>query len=264
MKYTGFLEKMLTEIGNPIQYYLNFNSGFIHVNELLSKEISITHIGYHCLNCALPKKIFRQGCCYDCFYSSPMVGDWVIRPELSKAHLEIEDRDLAYEKKVQLQPHIVYLALNDQVKVGVTRKSQIPTRWIDQGATQAISIIEAPNRYLAGITEVMLKNYYSDKTSWQKMLTAQPISMFNLQHEKKEALTKIPKEVTEFISLNDEVITLSYPVLFYPLKATSISLEKEKNFSSKLIGIKGQYLIFKDGNVFNVRSHEGFVVNLEF
>src|SRR3970282_2492503 len=93
-----------------------------------------------------------------------------MKPELSTAHLVIEDRDLVYEEKVQLQPHIVYLALSSEVKVGVTRKTQVPTRWIDQGATQAISIVEVPNRYLAGITEVALKNHYADKTNWRKML----------------------------------------------------------------------------------------------
>ena len=94
-----------------------------------------------------------------------------MKPELSKAHLGIADRDLEYEAKVQLQPHIVYLALSSEVKVGVTRKTQVPTRWIDQGAVQAIPIVEVPNRYLAGITEVALKNYYADKTNWQKCLT---------------------------------------------------------------------------------------------
>ena len=84
-----------------------------------------------------------------------------MRPELSKAHLNKADRDLEYEKKVQLQPHIIYLALSSHLKVGVTRKTQIPTRWIDQGAHEAMTIIEVPNRYLAGIGEVALKEYFS-------------------------------------------------------------------------------------------------------
>ncbi len=96
-----------------------------------------------------------------------------MRPELSKAHLDIEDRDLEFEKKMQLQPHVVYLANSSNVKVGVTRKAQIPTRWIDQGAHEAIEIVEVPNRYLAGITEVALKEHVSDKTNWRKMLTNQ-------------------------------------------------------------------------------------------
>ena len=107
---------------------------------------------------------------YNVCYTKLLRADWVMRPELSTAHLNKEDRDLEYEKKVQLQPHIVYLANSSNVKVGVTRKSQVPTRWIDQGAHEAIEIIEVPNRYLAGITEVALKDYVSDKTNWRTML----------------------------------------------------------------------------------------------
>src|SRR5690606_32085347 len=100
----------------------------------------------------------------------PQAADWITKPELSTAHLDQEDRDLEYEKKVQLKPHIVYLANSSNVKVGVTRKTQVPTRWIDQGAHEAIEIVEVPNRYLAGITEVALKDHVADKTNWRKML----------------------------------------------------------------------------------------------
>ena len=146
MIYQGTLSKMQTEFGNPIQYYLVFENSFLNINQLLGKDIEIEFQGYQCLNCGKAKKIFRQGFCYDCFMSSPAVGDWIMKPELSTAHLDIEDRDLAYEKRVQLQPHVVYLALSSEVKVGVTRKTQVPTRWIDQGAVQAIPIVEVPNR----------------------------------------------------------------------------------------------------------------------
>ena len=122
------------------------------------------------MNCKKEKKIYRQGYCYDCFFEIPQAADWIIHPEKSKAHLGIEDRNLAYEKAVQLTPHIVYLANSGNVKVGVTRKTQIPTRWIDQGAHKALEIAELPNRYLAGITEVALKNYVGDKTNWRTML----------------------------------------------------------------------------------------------
>ena len=39
--------------------------------------------------------------------------------------------------------------------------------------------------------------------------------------------------------------------------------DKSPNFSGKLMGIKGQYLIFEDGTVFNVRTYEGYVVKIE-
>ena len=140
MKFEGVLTKMQTENGSPIQYYLVFENDFLNVNQLLDKTLSISFVKFQCLNCGQDKKIYRQGYCYDCFFEVPQVADWVIRPELSMAHLNKEDRDLEYEKKMQLQPHIVYLANSSNVKVGVTRKSQVPTRWIDQGAHEAIEI----------------------------------------------------------------------------------------------------------------------------
>lgn len=263
MTYQGVLSKMQTEFGNPIQYYLVFENSFLNMNQVLNKELEINFEGYQCLNCGKKKKIYRQGFCYDCFYSSPAVGDWIMKPELSTAHLGIEDRDLAYEQQVQLQPHIVYLALSSEVKVGVTRKTQVPTRWIDQGASQAISIVEVPNRFLAGITEVALKNHYTDKTNWRKMVQ-NDLAHTDLVAEKLKLEKLIPVEVQEFYHLEkNDVYQMHFPVLNYPKKVNSLNLDKEPNFKGKLVGIKGQYLIFEDGTVFNVRSFEGYVVRLE-
>jgi len=263
MTYEGVLTKMQTEFSNPIQYYLVFENSFLSLNQLLGKPMEIQFVGYQCLNCGKKKKIFRQGFCYDCFMSSAAAGDWIMKPELSTAHLDIEDRDLEYEKKVQLQPHIVYLALSSEVKVGVTRGTQVPTRWIDQGAVQAIPIVEVPNRYLAGITEVALKNHYSDKTNWQKMLKNE-IPQVDLIKEKASLQDLIPNEVREYFH-NDrnDLLELHYPVMSYPAKVTSLNLDKSPNYSGRLSGVKGQYLMFEDGTVFNVRTFEGYVVKID-
>ena len=262
MTYEGVFTKMQTEFANPIEYYLVFETSFINVNQLLNKNIEIQFLGYQCLNCGKKKKIFRQGFCYDCFMSSASAGDWIMKPELSTAHLEIEDRDLEYEKRVQLQPHIVYLALSSEVKVGVTRITQVPTRWIDQGAVQAIAIVEVPNRYLAGITEVALKNHYADKTNWQKMLK-NDYENVDLIAERLKLEHLIPSEVKEyFYTTKVDLYEMNFPVLEYPKKVTSLNLEKTPNFSGKLKGIKGQYLLFENGTVFNVRSFEGYVVQI--
>lgn len=263
MTYSGVLTKMQTEFGNPIQYYLVFENSFLNLNQVLNKTITIELTGYQCLNCGKNKKIYRQGFCYDCFYSSPAVGDWIMKPELSTAHLGVADRDLDYETRVQLQPHIVYLALSSEVKVGVTRKTQVPTRWIDQGAEKAITIVEVPNRYLAGITEVALKGHFSDKTNWRKMLTNDIVTT-DLIQEKIKVQHLLPQEVQEyFYAEKNDVYEMHYPVLHYPTKINSLSLEKTPSFSGKLMGIKGQYLLFEDGTVFNVRSSEGFVVAID-
>ena len=261
MQFQGVLTKMITENGSPIQYYLILENNFINVNQLLDKQVTLKFIKYQCLNCKLDKPIYRQGFCKSCFFEIPQAADWVMRPELSKAHLDEEDRDLAYEKKVQLQPHIVYLANSSNVKVGVTRKSQVPTRWIDQGAHEAIEIVEVPNRYLAGITEVALKDHISDKTNWRKMLKNE-VEDENLVDWRTKLEQYIPEEAKTYFIENNTETNLVFPVLQYPIKPKSLKLEKAIEYSGKLKGIKGQYLIFEDQTVFNVRSKEGLYVGI--
>ncbi len=262
MKYQGVLKKMRTEILDKVQYYLDMKTDFINVNQLLHKEVKLSFLTYECLNCKLEKEIYRQGFCKSCFFEIPTAGDWIMRPELSKAHLGIEDRDLAYEEQMQLQPHIVYLANSSNVKVGVTRKNQVPTRWIDQGAHEAIEIVEAPNRYLAGITEVALKAHVADKTNWRKMLK-NDIEDVSLEDWQKKLKPYIPEEVQDYIIENNKETVIHFPVEKYPEKPKSLNLKKEQEYQGKLVGVKGQYLIFEDNTVFNVRANEGLVVAIE-
>ncbi|GAA3556379.1 DUF2797 domain-containing protein [Snuella lapsa] len=259
MTYQGVLTKMESEFSQPIQYYLVFENDFLNMNQLLGKNISIQFVKYQCLNCELDKPIYRQGFCKSCFYDVPQAADWVMRPELSTAHLDKEDRDLAFEKQVQLQPHIVYLANSSNVKVGVTRKSQVPTRWIDQGAHEAIEIVEVPNRYLAGITEVALKDHVSDKTNWRKMLK-NDIEDEDLVVWRERLKAYLPDEVTDYFIENNMETNLEFPVQQYPLKPKSLNIEKEQSYTGTLVGVKGQYLIFEDNTVFNIRANEGLVV----
>ncbi len=261
MQYQGVLRKMQTELANPIQYYLIFEDDFLNVNQVLDRQLGIEFLKYQCLNCGRDRQIYRQGFCRSCFFETPAAGDWIMRPELSTAHMDKEDRDLEYEKKMQLQPHIVYLANSSNIKVGVTRKSQIPTRWIDQGAHEAIEIVEAPNRYLAGITEVALKSHLSDKTNWRKMLTNQ-VTDQDLASWRDKLKSHIPEEASDYFLSNRNELELNFPVLQYPEKVKSLNLEKNPEFSGKLQGIKGQYLIFADDTVFNVRANEGYFVSL--
>jgi len=261
MQYEGVLRKMKSEIGHPIQYYMIFENDFLNVNQVLNKEIHFQFIKYQCLNCGRDLPIYRQGFCRNCFFDIPSAGDWIMRPELSTAHLNKEDRDLDYEKKVQLQPHIVYLANSSNVKVGVTRKSQVPTRWIDQGAHEAIEIVEVPNRYLAGITEVALKEFVGDKTNWRKMLT-NTIDDEDLVAWRNKLHQHIPEEALAYYLENNTETHLEFPVLKYPEKVKSLNLGKTPDFRGLLKGIKGQYLIFEDNTVFNIRGSEGYYVSL--
>ena len=261
MTYQGVLTKMQTEFTKPINYYLVFKNDFINLNQLLNKTLEFSFVKYECLNCHLDKPIYRQGFCKSCFFEIPQAADWIMKPELSKAHLGIEERDLDYEKKVQLKPHIVYLANSSNVKVGVTRKGQVPTRWIDQGAHEAIEIVEVPNRYLAGITEVALKDYVGDKTNWRTMLKNE-IKDENLIEWRDKLKQYIPDEAQQYYIEDNEETNIEFPVLRYPTKPKSLNFTKTAHYTGVLKGIKGQYLIFEDDTVCNIRSNEGLVVNI--
>ena len=260
--YEGVLTKMETEFTSPINYYLVLENDFLNLNQLLDKTVKIRFVKHQCLNCGLNKPIYRQGFCQSCFFEVPQAAEWIMRPELSKAHLGEEDRDLEYEKRVQLQPHIVYLANSSNIKVGVTRKAQVPTRWIDQGAHEAIEIVEVPNRYLAGITEVALKDHIADKTNWRKMLKNE-IDDEDLVTYRDQLKKYIPEEAQEYFIASNKETHIDFPVLQYPEKPKSLNLDKTPEYQGVLKGIKGQYLIFEDQTVFNVRGSEGYVVSIE-
>ena len=261
--FSGVLKKMTSIHDNPVRYILDFDNDLLFLNQIIGKNIKIHKTGYCCLSCFENLQIFANGFCKKCFFESPMSGDWIMKPELSKAHLEIEDRDISYEKKVQLQNHIVYLSKTSGIKVGVTRSNNMSTRWIDQGAHQAIELVEVPNRFLAGITEVAIKEFISDKTNWRKMLTNDSNEL-DIMSCKEDIKKHIPIETLDYYIQNNSKTDIDFPVNEYPIKPLTQKLIKTQEIKGTLKGIKGQYLIFEENKVFNVRSHEGFVVEVSF
>tara|TARA_B100001059_G_scaffold58467_1_gene53765 strand:- start:1309 stop:2106 length:798 start_codon:yes stop_codon:yes gene_type:complete len=262
MLYKGVLTKMESEFSDPVNYYLRLNNDFIQIHQLIQKKLKLKLLGFQCLNCGSDASIYRQGFCKSCFFESPKTADWIMRPEMSKAHLGIEDRNIEFEKEVQLQPHIVYLANSSNVKVGVTRKTQVPTRWIDQGATTALEILEVPNRYLAGLAEVTLKNHISDKTNWREMLKGNT-SNEDLFEWGKKLKKHLPNELRTYILNTQSQVKINFPVKKHPSSPKSLNLIKTIEYEGQLSGIKGQYLIFEDDTVFNIRSNEGLILGLD-
>ncbi len=260
----GTLTKMQVALDETVRYNLKLES-MVLMNELIGREIAIRHTGIiNCASCGVvTKKSFGQGFCYTCFVKAPEASECVIRPELCRAHLG-EGRDVEWEQRNHNQPHIVYLALTDVVKVGVTRVEQVPTRWIDQGAYQAIRLAETQNRYQAGVIEVALKSFFSDKTNWRKMLKNENDMSIDLVEEKWRLEEQLPSDISDFITEEDEVITINYPVLSYPEKLNSLSFDKDLIVSGKLNGIKGQYLLFEGDRVLNLRKHTGYEIELSF
>jgi hypothetical protein len=264
MAEQGVLLKMHGEIVKEVSYYLTLGPDIIHMNKLLGRTIGFEYQGIiHCIRCGrITKKSFAQGFCYPCFTTAPETSECVLRPELCRAHEGIS-RDMKWSEDHCLQDHFVYLAISSGLKVGVTRSSQIPTRWIDQGAWKAIKLATTPNRFIAGQIEVALKARMSDKTNWRHMLTNEIDRGIDLILEKKTISDYLPDDLSSFLSPDNEITEINYPVLQYPEKVRSVSFDKHDTIGGELMGIKGQYLIFSDGSVLNIRKHNGYLVNLE-
>ena len=259
----GLLSKMRTEVGNPIQYTLELENT-IPMNQYIGKAIRLTHTGVIlCENCGKrTKNSFGQGFCFNCFQTAPQASPCIINPELCRAHLG-EGRDVEWEQKNHNVPHIVYLASTDVVKVGVTRASHVFTRWMDQGAYQTIILAETANRFEAGQIEKALKAEMNDKTNWQRMLKNEIDESIDLIEEKGRVEDLLPFDLRDFVSDNDEVNRFEYPVRAYPDKVKSVGFDKTPVVEGTLKGIKGQYLIFEDNSVINIRKHTSYEVIFE-
>lgn len=261
MLFIGQIRKMSTHLAEPIQYYLNLSNNLIYVNELFDKKIKIKHIGYQCIICANDRPVYRMGFCKKCFFESPYASETILKPELSTAHLGIEERNLEIEKQIQIQPHIVYLAYTGDVKVGVTRESQVPTRWIDQGASFALPIARTTNRYEAGMIEVELKKHFADKTNWRKMLQNKIDGEIDLHMIKNQIYDYLSEGNQKFLLQDSDICALKYPYVA-PERISSFTLDKKSEFEGILLGIKGQYLYFEGGDFINIRAHEGYFIEL--
>ncbi|NOZ45535.1 MAG: DUF2797 domain-containing protein [Chlorobi bacterium] len=264
MRAEGNLKKMKVKQNYPVDYYLEIDNTHIYMNELIGKKIIIEFLNeINCMKCgAKTKKSFGQGYCYPCFISIPETEECVLRPELCKAHEGIA-RNMEYAKTHCLIDHYVYLAISSGLKVGVTRNSQVPIRWIDQGATQAIKLAKTPNRFIAGLIEVELKKQMADKTNWRNMLMNKIDVEINLYEEKRKAQAHLPINLQIYIDSDHTVYEFNYPVISYPEKVVSINLDKTLILKEKLTGIKGQYLLFESNKVINIRKFGGYKVRFD-
>lgn len=263
MKVSGNLKKMSATLEHEVKYTLNLNGNAVEVNELVGEQIRISFDGQiNCPVCSKEVKKLYQGFCYDCFTDSPAASDCILKPELCEAHLG-KGRDVQWEEDHHNQPHYVYLALTSALKVGVTRDKQVPTRWIDQGAWRVIKLAKTPYRQLAGEIEVALKQHLTDKTPWQAMLKNETKDGVDLLAEKRRIADLLPEKLKQYVTTEDELCQLHYPVFSYPEKIKSLKLDKVPVIEGVLMGVRGQYLIFDDNRVINVRSHEGYLINLE-
>jgi hypothetical protein len=270
--WAGTLKKMRVEATDPVTYWLS--DGFFdpgarssdhRLNAWLGLPVEIAFNGQiTCVYCGRPtKKSFGQGFCYPCFQARAEADICIVKPELCH-YFEQNDpcRDDAFAQSHCFQPHVLYAALTSGHKVGITRKHNIPARWIDQGAIRAVPLAEMASRREVGLIEHRLARDFPDRTHWMRMLKlAEP------EHELVGWAAGIVQQLEQWSiagilpASERQERRFRYPVLQYPDKVASFNLDNTARVGGVLLGIKGQYLIF-DRGVINLRKFTGYAVEV--
>lgn len=268
----GIVRKMRSRLGQPVSYSARLGDNEIALNPLIDQQLKLIFSGsIYCIHCnRKTNKSFNQGYCYPCFQKLAQCDSCIIHPE--RCHFEQGScREPAWGEKYCMQDHIVYLANSSGLKVGITRATQVPTRWIDQGATQALAIMRVRSRLQSGTLEMAFKQHVADKTNWRDMLKGKAAEL-DMAGERDRLLAACEEDVKELMARfgffaisvlkGIDAVSIDYPVQAYPEKITSLNFDKEPMVSGTLKGIKGQYLIF-DSGVINLRRFSGYEVELQ-
>lgn len=268
----GNIEKMIVRHESPVRYELPIGDARVDMNAAIGRQISLQFSGeIHCVACGrLTRKSFNQGYCYPCFRSLAACDMCIMKPET--CHFDQGTcREPDWAMSHCMQPHYVYLANSSGIKVGITRGSQLPTRWIDQGATQALPVFRVDTRLHSGLLEVELKNHVSDRTDWRKMLKGDA-EVVDLNAVRDELVEKSADKIRQLVEAygdgvieflpSENLVTIEYPVLKYPETVKSFNLDKQAFAEGTLQGIKGQYLIL-DSGVLNIRKYSGYNIDLQ-
>jgi len=268
---------MQAVLGSPeteqaVQYQLPIGDELLPMNEHIGQTIKLNYQNeINCIACGRKtSKSFAQGHCFPCFRSLASCDMCIMKPETCH-YAEGSCRQPEWGEANCFIPHYVYLANSSGVKVGITRGTQIPTRWIDQGAAQALPIFQVANRLQSGLLEMVLKKHVSDRTDWRKMLKsdAEPL---DLKVIRDELLAKCSTEIANIKSeqgeasievINKKVVGIKYPVAEYPEKIKSLNFDKQPEIEGVFMGIKGQYLILDTG-VLNIRKFSGYNIQVDF
>jgi hypothetical protein len=266
MQLSGSIQKMHTHLNKGIaQYQLPIGERLLNMNDLVGEEITLSfNHTIHCSHCGKKtNKSYSQGHCYPCSQKLSCCDLCIMKPETCHYHLGT-CREPEWGLSNCFSPHIVYLANSSGVKVGITRKSNMPSRWIDQGAISALPILEVGTRLKSGELEMSLKNFVNDKTNWRKMLKNE-VSPINLIPIRDELLGHIQDtvKVTGAQILDNQALEINYPVVEYPSKISSLNFDKTPVISGTLKGIKAQYLIL-DCGVLNIRKFSAYNITLTY
>ncbi len=250
-----------------VQYGFRLGDAEIPFNPLIGKTVRLEYLGaIHCSHCGRKtKSSYSQGYCYPCMLKLAQCDVCIMSPE--KCHYEHGTcRDPSWGEQFCMTDHIVYLANSSGVKVGITRATQLPTRWLDQGASQALPILRVATRQQSGFVEDLLRSQVADRTNWRALLKgdAQPVDLKAIRQELFDSCAAGLHELQGRFGLQAiqllheaEPVAFRYPVEAYPTKIVSFNLDKNPIAEGTLLGIKGQYLIFDTG-VINIRKYTAY------
>ena len=268
MEYTGNLHKMQVSLATPICYELFLDGQKLVLNESIGQTLKIEYLDeITCIHCGrVTKKSFNQGYCYPCFNRLAQCDICIVSPEKCHYH-QGTCREPEWAQDHCMKPHVVYLSNTSGVKVGITRQSQLPTRWIDQGAVEALAVLRVSERYHAGLIESQFKKHINDKTNWRRMLKneTEAIDLKSVFHSiwplvKDELDEKLSSDI-ELLIGESSTLNIQFPALSFPQKISSFNLDKNPLVEGVLQAIKGQYLIFDTG-VINIRKYAGYRVRI--
>lgn len=265
----GALDKMAVELGEQAQYALRLDQARVPLNPLIGKALRLQYLGaIHCSHCGRrTNKSFSQGYCYPCFKKLPQCDVCIMSPE--RCHHELGTcRDPQWGERFCMTDHVVYLANSSGIKVGITRATQLPTRWLDQGASQALPILRVATRQQSGLVEDLLRSQVADRTNWRALLKgdAEPLDLQQIREQVFDACAEGLQALQQRFGLqaiqplaDAEMVQIRYPIESYPGKIVSLDLEKNPLVEGTLLGIKGQYLIL-DSGVINIRKFTAYQV----
>ena len=264
----GTLSKMKSSLGDVVDYYLPIGDQQLHLNPFIGKQLTITHTGnIFCCSCGKKtKKSYSQGHCFPCMKKLASCDMCIMKPETCH-YAKGTCREPQWGEDNCMVPHYVYLSNTSALKVGITRYTQIPTRWVDQGATQALAVLKVKTRQISGLVEVAIAEMVADKTNWRTMLKGNNADI-DLQQQAQLLLPEVKQRLAEITAefgedaieyLDNEIVDIHYPVDHFPTKIASHNFDKEPVVSGILEGIKGQYLLFDTG-VINIRKFSSYEV----
>ena len=263
----GSLSKLVARLGAPVHYAFRLDQQELPVNPLIGKTLRLEYLGaIHCTHCGRKTKTsFSQGYCYPCMQKLAQCDICIMSPE--RCHYDAGTcREPGWGEQFCMTDHVVYLANSSGVKVGITRATQVPTRWLDQGASQALPILRVATRQQSGFVEDLLRSQVADKTNWRALLKgdAAPVDLAAIRDQLFDSCAAGLRELQQRFGIqaiqllgDQQPLEIRYPIEAYPAKISSFNLDKNPIAEGTLLGIKGQYLLFDTG-VINIRKYTAY------